>query len=56
MSENKATIKYAAFFRQAGYALLFSTKCHLFHNFILLCSSDIHVFSNRALKFRDLLP
>jgi len=50
MSENKATTKYAAFFRQAGYALLFSTKCHLFHNFILLCSSDIHVFQQQGTK------
>ena len=31
-------------------SVLFSTKCHLFHNFIFLCSNNTY-FVNRVLKF-----
>jgi hypothetical protein len=34
-------------------SVLFSTKLHLFHNFIFLCSSNTYAFSiNHALKFK----
>jgi hypothetical protein len=32
-------------------SVLFSTKCHLFDNFIFLCSNN--VFINHALKFKS---
>jgi hypothetical protein len=34
-------------------SVLFSTKCHLFHNFILFCSNNTHVsLLNHVLKFK----
>ena len=33
-------------------AVLFSTKCHLFHNFIFFCSNNHNAFLNHALKFQ----
>jgi len=44
-------------FRQQGnftallsHAILFSTKCHIFHNIIFLCSNNTHVFHKPCVK------
>jgi len=42
--------KLIAFLRHASYAVLFSTKCCLFHNVVFSCSNMF--FINHTLKFK----
>jgi len=48
-----ATRKFTAFLRLGVWYLLFSTKCHLFLNFVFLCSNNMF-FVNHTLKFKYL--
>ena len=37
--------------RHAAFTLLFSMKCHIFHQFVFLCSSNTFFIINSVLKF-----